>query len=1076
MRRFIGLTVVLISFVTQAQIREQKDDPQARSEFEFLRMRDPATNRLPDNIHVRERAFMRKQELKYKKNRTLAPTTDWTNRGPFNVGGRTRALAVDISDPTDSTILAGGVSGGLWRTTNGGETWNKTTTPTDLQSITCIAQDIRTGEESTWYYGTGEFSGNSASGSGAFFFGDGIFKSTDGGLNWNALAATVSDVTSFDNCFDINHEILVNPTNGDVFVANYCGIYRSQDGGNTFTQVLDNLNEDSDGGWTDVAITSTGILYAVKNFEGAGVFQSTDGGDTWSGITDVGHSFAEGERKEIAIAPSNEDMVYIIGEDASESSGHSLWKFDDALDQWTDLSANIPQLGGLTGDFDAQGGYDLLIKVKNDDPDFIVIGGTNLFASSDGFTSTENTNWIGGYTSSNNSFALYFNHHPDQHSFIFLDNDRAYSGNDGGVQLTSNITAPVVSWNPLNNGYLTSQIYAVSAGPEDQLLIGLQDNGTWFANNATLPEDSWTFPFGGDGAYSAISNDGTVRYMSSQNANIGLFNYSDAEDESSQSAFFFVPSENQGYETKLFITPFYLDPVDNDLFYLGGDNELWINDQAVSNENKNGANTGWKNVNLTGASGVVSEIGPGFNEIVYIGTSAGNVLRVSNIKGITPTLENVSGDNFPSGYISGVSVNPVNNDKVLVTFSNYNIPSVFYTSDGGETWVDVSGNLEENPDGSGSGPSVRIGRIHGNDFKFFVGTSAGLYSTDLLDGANTVWVREAEDDIGATVVEHLITRLDGLVVAATHGNGVFSAMVPLNDTDIWAQIVDQPSTGVFEESSTNVVTTVQNIGSLAINDFDISLTVNDQLIVTDNVVESLGNLDTYEHVFSQPVDFSGIGEYDIKVEVQVSGDSDESNNNVSLSIISLAVPSDITLSNETIAEMELAGTLVGTLEAVDEDDDAHTFSLVEGDGDDDNDSFRVLGTQLISGEVFNFNSKSVYTIRIQTEDDDSNTFTKSFEISISNVTAVAEWEESGITVYPNPSKGRVSIEMINDYIGDVSVKIFTLDGKEVMSQDNYSKDQKSTRSLMDISGLNQGTYLVKFTFGGKEIVSRLIKD
>lgn len=137
---------------------------------------------------------------------------------------------------------------------------------------------------------------------------------------------------TFESVWDYNHEIVVNPTNGDVFVANYGGIYRSQDGGDSFTLVLDGLTNGGNGGWTDVAITSTGILYAVKNFEGAGVWQSTDGGDNWTDITDAGHSFAAGERKEIAIAPSDEDIVYVLGQDETESSEHSLWKYDDGAD------------------------------------------------------------------------------------------------------------------------------------------------------------------------------------------------------------------------------------------------------------------------------------------------------------------------------------------------------------------------------------------------------------------------------------------------------------------------------------------------------------------------------------------------------------------------------------------------------------------------------------------------------------------------------------------------------------------------------------------------------------------------
>ncbi|WP_436515325.1 T9SS type A sorting domain-containing protein [Ekhidna sp. To15] len=1082
MRRLITLFLIIGGIGANAQLQNQKDDPQARLEFEFMRTKNPITNSIPVGIRIKEKLLMdqRQKELQSQVGRVAAPpSTTWENRGPYNVGGRTRALAVDVSDATENTILAGGVSGGVWRTADGGATWAKMTTSTDLQSITCIAQDTRTGEEDTWYYGTGETSGNSASAAAfsAFYRGDGIFKSTDGGLTWNALASTLSETPeSNDNSFDYNHEIIVNPTNGDVLVANQNGIYLSDDAGTSWEQVL------SGSGWSDVAVTSAGILYAFLS--GDGIYQSTTGGGsgTWANISDINTPFNSGDRYEIAIAPSDEDIVYFLGEDNTDSNNpdHALWKFEDDLDDWTDLTANIPRLGGLTGDFDSQGGYDLLIKVKNDDPDFVVIGGTNLFASSDGFSTPNtaasgNANWIGGYTSSNSSYALYPDHHPDQHSFIFLDGNRAYSGNDGGVQLTTDVTASSVTWTPLNNGYLTSQIYAVSAGPEDQLLIGLQDNGTWYANNSTTTTDAWDDAWGGDGAYSAISSDGTVRFLSAQNANVTIWTYADANTQAASTAQGFVPSESDGYSTSLFITPFYLDPEDDNLFYLGGDSELWVNTEAISSANIGGANQGWKSI-ATGVSGIISEIGIGTGEVVYVGTSSGSLLRVTNASAATPTVENVTGSNFPSGYISGVSVNSSNNNNVLVTFSNYGIPSVFYTNDGGENWTDVSGNLEEDPSGSGSGPSVRVGRIHGNDFSYFVGTSTGLYSTENLDGASTIWTREDESGIGSTVVEHMVTREDGLVVAATHGNGVYSAVVPFFDTDIAVNSIDEPETGVFTDNETSILATLTNSGNLVVTDFTIELYIDDQLVVSDDVTTTLNSFGTYQHTFSETFDFTTVGEYEIRVEVDLTGDEDETSNELITTIISLAEPTNITLSNNIIAEKELSGTKVGDLEAEDEDDEDHTFSLVSGDGSDDNDSFSITGSELISGEIFDFDEQTVYTIRIETADDDGNTFAKSFEVNISDVLAVDEWEEAGITVYPNPTKDRVSLEMKNDFIGEVSIKLVSLDGKQILIEKSYSKKQKATRSLLDVSNLDAGVYYVTFNFGGKEITSKLIKE
>src|SRR5205085_2277462 len=103
----------------------------------------------------------------------------WQWRGPYNIGGRTLALAADIAG--EDTLLAGGVSGGLWRSTNGGTSWTRTTTLSQLPSVSSIVQDVRPGKTNNWYYGTGELVGASPSAGGAYYDGDGIFKSTDNG-------------------------------------------------------------------------------------------------------------------------------------------------------------------------------------------------------------------------------------------------------------------------------------------------------------------------------------------------------------------------------------------------------------------------------------------------------------------------------------------------------------------------------------------------------------------------------------------------------------------------------------------------------------------------------------------------------------------------------------------------------------------------------------------------------------------------------------------------------------------------------------------------------------------------------
>jgi len=144
-----------------------EDNPNARWEFEWMRTRDPQTNEIPRNIRVKEIDFVKNvpnRSQVFMKNEqggaSMLNTLNWDRRGPYNVGGRTRAMALDVTN--ESIIIAGGVSGGMWKSVNGGSTWRKTTKPEQLHSVTALAQDTRTGHTSTWYYGTGELIGNSA--------------------------------------------------------------------------------------------------------------------------------------------------------------------------------------------------------------------------------------------------------------------------------------------------------------------------------------------------------------------------------------------------------------------------------------------------------------------------------------------------------------------------------------------------------------------------------------------------------------------------------------------------------------------------------------------------------------------------------------------------------------------------------------------------------------------------------------------------------------------------------------------------------------------------------------------------
>jgi len=136
----------------------------ARKYQEFLMLRDPRTNRIPENIRNLELRFTEQLPKHFATvllKGSLVQNTQaltWTERGPNNVAGRVRALAIDVRSTSDPiTMLAGGASGGMWKSTDGGSTWVKKTIASQLHSVTCVAQDTRSGSEDVWYYGTGKY-------------------------------------------------------------------------------------------------------------------------------------------------------------------------------------------------------------------------------------------------------------------------------------------------------------------------------------------------------------------------------------------------------------------------------------------------------------------------------------------------------------------------------------------------------------------------------------------------------------------------------------------------------------------------------------------------------------------------------------------------------------------------------------------------------------------------------------------------------------------------------------------------------------------------------------------------------
>ena len=792
---------------SEQEEKEEKDTgtwwSKERDLYEYNMLIDPETGKIPrDAPTLAANAALKAKPFKPMAYGQLT-NAELTvlQRGPTNLGGRTRAIGIDKRN--DQIMMAGSVSSGLYRSTNGGTTWTRVAPIGQIHNVTALAQDTRAGFEDTWYYGTGETSGNSAS-IGSAYRGNGIWKSVDNGLTWTLLTATTVTLEAFDSPFDYVHRIVVDPTNGNVYACAGNGIQRSVNGGTTWGLVL---GIGTGTAFTDIIVTPTGRLYAsiLGTDANEGVYTSTTGAlagwtkiaGTISAIRTPAAWNAPGGygRIVMAYAPSNTDVVFFLyyNNTTSNCAGVAapeakLFKYVQSTNTFTDLSANLPDEAGCSNGndpFAVQTGYDLLVTVKPDDENTVFIGGTNLYRSTSGFTNTTATKRIGGYNSPA-SYALYPNHHPDQHIALFANgnNTTIYSGNDGGIQ-KADITGATVTWTPLNNNYVTYQYYYADIDPANggtALLGGAQDNGTTTVQSGS----NFSSVFGGDGC-----GVGIMSYTSATSFNIL------ASSQSGNLVRLIAPSSGfgitpTGLASSAFVTYFNLDQDNTNYLYFAGASVLYRTRIArtISGGAVSGSATGWEIV-PAGISGTIQCMSTSRNDTyggaaytainanrkLYIGTTTGKVYRLNDpafastaAVDITPIAPIAA-----SGVCSSIAVNPYDDNEIIITYANYGVRSVYQTSNANAaapTWTVVEGPAT-GAVALGSARASIITKI-GATKTYLVGNSTGLYSTQTLSGATTVWDRVGTNEINYALAANMRLRTsDNRIVLGTHGNGMF---------------------------------------------------------------------------------------------------------------------------------------------------------------------------------------------------------------------------------------------------------------------------------------------------------------
>jgi hypothetical protein len=461
----------------------------------------------------------------------------------------------------------------------------------------------------------------------------------------------------------------------------------------------------------------------------------------------------------------------------------------------------------------------MVLAVKPDDENFVLLGLTNLFRSRDGFATKPGQDeeadvFIGGY---NNDEFLYPNNHPDHHVLAFdqTNPNRMWNGNDGGIYLVEDIREvltgnQVLPWIDKNEGYNVTQFYTASIANDandDRIMGGTQDNGSpYFTFNGTSTSASADMS-SGDGAYGYFGN--TFAYTSSWEGQVLRLTYGAGGAPSWSGWTSVYPSGAGG---QLFINPFRIDPNNENYMYYPSGSEFWRNSSlsSISAGNNDGTTVGWTKV--TGLGETVGytisaiQISRQPAHFLYYGgssdTGVPKIHRVTNSRTATTGQIFTLSQAEEGAYIHDIAVNPDNADQILVVISNYNTESLFYSSDAGVNFVTVQGNLsgEEKIQGSytyWTGPSIRSATIlpTNDGLIYLVGTSTGVYSTIAMNGDNTVWEQEADNLIGNTVTEYIDSRKsDATIVAGTHGRGIFIGQY---DTSLYAGGPGSPTPEAF---------------------------------------------------------------------------------------------------------------------------------------------------------------------------------------------------------------------------------------------------------------------------------------
>ncbi len=712
----------------------------------------------------------------------------WTWLGPGNIGGRIRTIVIDPSNPNRMWI--GSVSGGIWHSTNAGGTWS----PVNdfMANLAVSTMVIDPTNSNILYAGTGEsFSAGLDATEGESNTskqrGDGVFKSVDGGITWNQLARTnTADPTVCAAAGPICpwsyvNRLTISRDGTAIIAATLTGIFRSIDGGANWTLTTAGLRS-----YLDADFDPTNSQNAVASGTGGLVsVYSANGGQSWQNATYTPAISLGGStgRIEIAYAPSNPSIVYAMI-DATQGAGQpppngtlvkgNLYKSLDRGATFNLVNASNPGNTFLGG----QGDYDNIIWVNPQDSNFILVGGINMYRSTDG-----GLNW-GPIADGRDS-----NAHSDHHMIVSdpgfnnNTNKKVFFSNDGGIYRVDDVSAVSVegAWTKLNNSLGVTQFYSASANALGVIVGGTQDNGTLrYTGNA----QNWTSMFGGDGGYTA-ADPTDPGYFYSEYTNLGIVR---STDSGSTSGYIYcnpAPTSANGgpcvppatgildaFNGANFIAPFILDPNDPNTMLAGG-LSLWR-----SNDIKAAGLPTWSAVKppssdrrpapRLGNPNPISAISVSENnsDFILIGHNDGQIFLTFDGTSAGPTWVRIDAGIPATRFVTRLVIDETRSPSwIYATLGGFAGDNIYRSKDLGATWSDITG-LAAN--GLPNVPVRDLAISPAVPNNIYAATEIGIFASE---NAGLTWGLP-QDGPANVAVDQLIWA-GGQLVAVTHGRGIY---------------------------------------------------------------------------------------------------------------------------------------------------------------------------------------------------------------------------------------------------------------------------------------------------------------